>query len=107
MFAQMIVRGIAGFARTSLVVSAHAELIYHLFLQAFNFSLGCRVGRFHYLDPIDSEFVLYLDGVMSDRSAAVALRFFPFQRHTDVIVVEDLWFTRFTRLVCRKYYMKL
>lgn len=75
----MIVRGIARLARTGLVVSANAELIYHLFLQAFNFSLRCRVGGFHYLDPIDSEFVLYLDGIMSDRSATVALRFLPFQ----------------------------
>lgn len=106
-FAEMIIRGIAGLARTGLVVSTNAELIHHFLFEAFNFSLGCGVGGFHYFDPIDSEFVLHLDGIVSDRSPTVALRFLPFQRHTDVIIIEDLRLARLTRFVCRKYYMKL
>jgi len=103
----MIVRGIAGFTRTGLVVSTNAKLVHHLFFEAFDFSFGCRIGGLHYLDPINSEFVLYLDSVVSDRSATVALWFLPFQRYTDIIIVENLRLARFTRLVCREYYVKL
>lgn len=105
--AEMVVRRIARFARTGLIVSANAELIHHLFLEAFNLSLWRRVGGLHYFNPIDGKFVLHFDSVVSDRSATVALRFFPFQRHTDVIIVEDLWLARFARLVCWEYYIKL
>lgn len=99
MLAKMIVRGIAGFTRTRLVLSANAELIYHLLLETFNFSFRSRVGGFHNFDPVGSEFVLYFDDVVGDRSATVALWFFPLQRHADIVVVENFWLARLARLI--------
>lgn len=98
----MVVCRIARLARTGLVVSTNAELIDHLLLQAFYFSLRSRVSGLHYFDPIRGELVFYFDGIMRDRSSTVALWFLPFQGYADVVVIEDFRFARLARLVCYK-----
>lgn len=100
--AKVVVRRIARLARASLIVSTNAELINHLLLETFYFSLRSRVSGFHYFDPIDGELVLHLDGIMCNRSSTIALWFLPFQRHTNIVVVEDFRLTRLVRFICKK-----
>lgn len=97
--AKMIVSGLARLAGACFIVSPNSELVNHLFLQTFDLCLRGGIGRFRYLHPVHSEFVLHLHGVMSDRSTAVVLRLLPLQGYADVIVVEDYRFTRLIRLV--------
>lgn len=95
----MIVGGLARLAGACFVVSPNSELVNHLFLQTFDLRLWGGIGGFHYLYPVDSELVLHLHGVMSDRSTAVVLRLLPLQGYAYVIVVENYRFTRLIRLV--------
>lgn len=98
----MVIGGFAGLARTCLVMGTDAELIHHLLFETFNLSLGSRVGGLRHFDPVSGEFVLHLNGVMSNRSATIVRRLRPFQGHADVVVVENLWLARLAGLVCRE-----
>lgn len=98
----MIVSGLARLTGARFIVGPNSELVDHLFLQTFDLCLWSGVGRFRHFHPVDSEFVLHLHGVMSDRSTAVVLRLLPLQGYADVIVVEDYRFARLVRLVWLK-----
>lgn len=98
--AEMIVGGLAGLAGARFVMSPNPELVNHPLLQTFDLRLRSGVGGFRYLHPVDSELVLHLHRVMSDRSTAVVLRLLPLEGYANVVVVEDHGFARLVRLVC-------